>query len=357
MLDSQILDIFYNQIIKEAQTGRVDCFFKMNIVFNLIIDNNIITSCENLKQEGILIPTLKVTNKQLFDSLLIEYVKKAIETYDANNFNFLEDLQYMNLEGDINSLKSQYLVKYVICSLFANLSYYDFENPIEFLKSRIYMLDNTILNGDTLIDLGYLESIDARLYIIEENSPIKSETPYRLRGYLEYEDGYQLLLPEVYVGKTQDKYQVYGIQKTTKHSDVPETNYIKQIRKGFVSKINGAPEHYFLMAMVLLSLCQDKPIEIIPFLVERWNAKKIALNNKKDMSEEEKIEYQYNLQNNITNVFIRYFTKLAAVSEGLEIDSVPFEFYININDNFVSKAPVFNELYNKSKEYKQKKKL
>ena len=34
-MKDQILDIFYNKIVKEAQTGRVDCFFMMNMIFNL----------------------------------------------------------------------------------------------------------------------------------------------------------------------------------------------------------------------------------------------------------------------------------------------------------------------------------
>jgi len=355
MLDKKILDIFYNQIVKEAQNGRVDCFFMMNVCFNLIFENNPITEC-NLEYDGLLIPNLKISNKDIFDDLLITYVKKAMEHYDEKDFFFLEDLNYMNLSGDINLIKENYLIKYIICSLLANLSYYDFENPNEFLQARIEMFDNKVLNEDSIISLGNLETIGAKLYVIEEKSPIKSETPFRLRGYLEYEDGYKLLLPEVYVGETQDKYQVYGIQKTTKQSVVDETPYIKQIRKGLISKINGAPEHYFLMIMVLLALCKDKPIEVIPFLVERWNAKKISLYNKKGVSQEEMEMYQDNIQNNITNVFIRDFTKLEDVSTGLNFSAVPFEIddrlHIIMDEDFTSRAPVFNEIYNKVLEYK-----
>ena len=354
ILEGKILDIFYNQIVKEAQKGRVDCYFMMNLCFNLIIENEQKTFCD-VDYEGLLIPNLKISNKKLFDDLLIIYVKKALEIYDKTEFSFLEDLNYMNLTGDIDLIKENYLIKYIICSLFANLSYNDFENPLEFLQSRIEMFDNKILDDDSVVDLGYLETIGARLYVFEEKSPIKSETPYRLRGYLEYEDGYKLLLPEVYVGTTQDKYILYGLQKTTKRSDIDETNYIKQIRKGLISKINGVPEHYFLMIMVLLSLCHDKSIEVVPFLVERWNAKRISLSNKKDISKEEIEKYQENIQNNITNVFMRYFTKLEDVSTGLDFLSVPFEIddrlHIRMDDDFISRAPVFNEIYNKVLDY------
>lgn len=356
ILDKKIIDLFYNQIVKEAQSGRVDCFFMMNICFNLKLSNELVTKCNNLECDGILIPTLQISNKDVFDDLLITYVKKAMEQYDKKEFLFLEDLNYMNLSGNINLIKENYLIKYIICSLLANLSYYDFENPTQFLQARIEMFDNKVLNEDSIVFLGNLETIGAKLYVIEEKSPIKSETPYRLRGYLEYDDGYKLLLPEVYVGKTQDKYQVYGIQKTTKQSDIDEYSYIKQIRKGLISKINGAPEHYFLMIMVLLSFCQDKPIEVIPFLIERWNAKKISLYNKKIMSKEEMEVYQDNIQNNITNVFIRNFTKLEDVSNGLNFSSIPFDIddrlHIVMDKDFSSRAPVFNEIYNKVLEYK-----
>lgn len=199
MIDNQIIDIFYNQIAKEAKTGRVDCFFMTNIAFDLTVNNQTKELCDELEYDGILIPEIKINNKELFDSLLIQYVKKALETYDQKEFDFLDDVALI-YEDNIEARKSEYLIKYIICTLFANMSYYDFENPISFLTSRINMFDNKILNGDSEIDLGYLESIGARIHIIEEASPIKSETPYRLRGYLEYDDGNKLLLPEIYAG-------------------------------------------------------------------------------------------------------------------------------------------------------------
>ncbi len=359
-LDSKVIDIFYNQIAKEAQHGRVDCYFMMNIIFNLIIENNIKTQCDDLNYEGLLIPNLKITNKEIFDNLLTLYVEKALNHYDKSEFDFLEDLNYMNLEGDLNSIKYNYLIKYIICSLIANMSYTDFENPIEFLQNRIDMFDNKIIEDEDFTCLGHLNTIGAKLYIKEEKSPIKSETPYRLRAYLKYNDGYKLLAPEVYVGKAKDKYLVYGIQKTSKSSMDDAEKYLKQIRKGMIAKINGSPEHYFLMTMILLSLCNDKQIEVVPFLVERWNAKKMALSKKKDMTTNEAFEYQEKLQTNITNVFIRNFTKLEDVTEGIDILSSPFEIddrlHINVQDDLNSRAPLFNEIYNKVQEYKEENK-
>ena len=88
MTDTKIVDIFYTKIVPEAQKGKIDCYFKVNIAFDVIIDNKRISKCERLPYEGLLIPTLKITNKQLFDSMLIKYVKKASEFYNSTDFSF-----------------------------------------------------------------------------------------------------------------------------------------------------------------------------------------------------------------------------------------------------------------------------
>lgn len=358
MNDSQILEIFYNRIVPEAQHGKINFYFTANIAFNLVINNEIVSKCDELPYEGLLIPTLKISDKQAFDNLLIEYVKKAIEFYNPSDFSFLNNLNDKDIETV--ETKTSYLIKYIISTLFANASLNDFENPIKFLESRISMFENRVLNANGEVDLGYIDSIGARMYIEEEKSPIKSETPYRIKGYLQFDDDYKLLLPEIYVGNNGKKYQLYGIQKTTENSEIDERPYLKQIRKGFIAKINGAPEHYFLTVMLLLSLCNDKEIELIPFLIERWDAKRIAMYNKAkrlpNFSLYDIEEEQDKIQNNITNIFIRYITKLEDVSNGIDFTAIPYEsdtnLCIRVSDTFQSRSIAFNELFKLAKEYK-----
>ena len=159
----------------------------MNLIFNLNIENTLVSKCDDIEYDGVLIPTLKITNKELFDSLLVEYVEKAISFYDEKEFSFLEDIKYLYSDQDIEQLKEEYLIKYIICTLLANLSYSDFEYPLGFLEDRIEMFDNPILENKEL-DFD-LETINAKLHLVEEKSPIKTETPYRLTGYVEYDDG------------------------------------------------------------------------------------------------------------------------------------------------------------------------
>lgn len=359
MTNESILDIFYTQIIPEAQKGKIDCYFKINMPFNVIIENKEITKSPELPYNGLIIPTLRITDKISFDGKLIEYVKKAKDFYRASDYEFLNDLDFVS-DKDSNQQKEEYLIKYLIVMLFANATLSDFEYPLSFLDSRISMMDNNILDREEEIELGNIDSISAKMFIKEEVSPIKAETPYRIKSRLQFDDGYDLILPEIYVGKTNNKYQLYGIQKTTKNSDINERPYLKQIRKGFISKINGAPEHYFLAVMLFLSLCNDKEIEITPFLVERWNAKRIAMENKvsKDptYTMEDLERDQDKIQSNITDIFIRYFTKLEDVCIGLDFCSIPLEvdtdLHINIRDNFESRSVAFNELFQLVQEYK-----
>ncbi len=348
-MEDKILDIFYNKFIEEIKSGKIDCYFTLNIVFNVIIDNKLISKANELSYDGILVPTLKITNKKVFDKLLVEYVSIA-KTFYNKDFNFLDDLED-------ETLKEEYLIKYIIGTLFANASFSDFDNPINFLNTRINFFKNKILENE--IDF-YINSINARLYVNEVISPITCETPYRLESYLIFDDGYKLKLPNLYVGNDGTNYLLYAIQKIKNNNELEESIYLKQIRNGLVAKIKGAPEHYFIAVMLMISLCSDKDIVIVPFLIERWNAKRIAM-YKKSLSNENLLDMELNqekIQNNLTDILIRYFTKLESVSEGIEfssINEVDSNLYIKIKENFNSKSVAFNEIFNAVKENKYKK--
>ena len=79
IMEQQILDIFYNKIVQEAQTGRVDCFFMMNMIFNLNVENTQITSTKSIEKDGLLVPTLNITNKE-FDNKKLQLEDKIIST-------------------------------------------------------------------------------------------------------------------------------------------------------------------------------------------------------------------------------------------------------------------------------------
>ena len=65
---------------------------------------------------------------------------------------------------------------------------------------------------------------------------------------------------------------------------------------------------------------------------------------------------QDKIQTNITDIFIRYFTKLEDVSTGFDFSVIPLDFdaslHISIKDNFESRSVAFNELFELSRKYK-----
>lgn len=112
--------------------------------------------------------------------------------------------------------------------------------------------------------------------------------------------------------------------------------------------------------MLFLALCSDKEIEVVPFLIERWNAKRMASIDKVrkeiDKSLLEKEKEQENIQNNVTNILLRYFKKIEDVSKGLEFYAVPFDIdnnlHIMMKENVESRCIAFNELLELVTEYK-----
>ena len=80
-----VLDIFYNSVIKEATTGRINCFIYYNIAFSTKVYNDKEYECKIINDD-ILIPTLMIKEKDKFDALLTEYFDMALEFYDDKNF-------------------------------------------------------------------------------------------------------------------------------------------------------------------------------------------------------------------------------------------------------------------------------
>lgn len=356
MNDLKILDIFYKQIVPEAATGVIDCFMYMNIPFSTAVEDVRLTTDENISYDGIIVPNLNINNKKRFDSLLIKYVNEAKLYYreeldDYIPESFLEDeLNARNNLVDITDIKEEYIIKYCIATLFANASFNDFVDPVKFLEERISMFNNKLLESSEPASV-YLESIKAKLVYYEEISSIRNETPTRVASRLEYDDGYVLELPRVYMGKTDNNYVLYAIQKHDKNSNKDqEEQYIRQIRKGMYYKLKGAPEHFFVTIMLLAGLFNNEDILVNPILIERWNAKRIVLDKKElkgnDMSLE--MEGQDNLQNVITNGLIRYFTKMKDAGDGIIIDYYPFDvddkLHVRFTSDFISKSQIFNEI-------------
>ena len=136
--------------------------------------------------------------------------------------------------------------------------------------------------------------------------------------------------------------------------------------------------------MLFISLCSDKEIEVKPFLIERWNAKRKSMFNKvkanqylqllvndcEQLEHSEKLtkslikyffekeEEHDKLQSNITDNLLRYFTKLSDVTIGLDIISFPheadFSLKLKTAEAIESRSEAFNELFKLISDYKRR---
>ena len=344
MSEKDIIRVFYEHIIKEATHGRIDSFRYFNLPFNTLIRNNgeevmyrVDTSSPFLDKDGVY-PILEINNVELFNSLLIEYVHKALDFYDDSNFY---DEVLNGSEYDENRMISK--EKWIICSLIANMSYEDFANPYGYLESRISMFDNRTLDSEEEIDLGYVEMLKGRLYVREEKERIDYETPYvlkiKLHSDILNQDYY---LPDVRMGCCKGKSIFYCIQRELYNNN--DLEYVKfvnrqlhKVDQGLDVKDNTYENYgegnlkditpsFLISALIGCMLSKNKDIEVIPLLIERWYAKRIATRVKaeKRINKDEFIqledEKQVLLQNNLTQKFIRLFRRLSYHIDGIDYD-------------------------------------
>jgi len=344
----KIADIFYNNIVPEAQNGRIDCFVFYNIAFSTyIVDNDESYIC-NISNNDLLIPTLIIRDKNKFDSLLEEYVTLALSFYDDNNFD--EDILDYKLYDNKKRICKE---KAILALLFANATVEDFNNPINFLEKRINFINNSM---EEKHNLGYCEILNTMMQVSIEKDIINNETPYQFVIKILSYDGESYVLPKVKFGISDNNVYVYAIQN--------ENNQKNQLGKRINRILYKIGEGYNdgdylcddenlkdISASFLVSLnifvnyvktCGYNKIIVPSILVERWNAKKISSilrSNRYGYSVEKMIELEDSqdyLQRNLTNKLIRTFLRLGVHYNNIDIFSFPYEIdsclHININD-------------------------
>lgn len=352
------MDIFYNQIVKEAQDGRIDSYFIYNIIFNTGVENEYYQA-SNI-YEGLLIPTLNIKNKKEFEQLLYEYVNLCLDFYDDTNFP--EEILNDNLYTDHKICKE----KTIMTLLFSNATIDDFNNPTLFLKRRIDFIKNT---SENISDLGFCEILDCNLKIEIKKDTINNEMPYQF-SIVATKDNEEFVFPSIKFGISDNRLYVYAIQnkKYEKNSlakrinrilykigegfdgnsdnyDIYEQGNLKDVTPSFVVASNIFLSYFYKLGI--------NDVIISTILIERWNAKKIAnylkyKNNKLDLEGfKEPDDKQNEIQQNLTDKFIRTFLRLTHHYNGIEVESYPLEYdsnmHLSINDlsecnNYLLKA-------------------
>ena len=138
-----------------------------------------------------------------------------------------------------------------------------------------------------------------------------------------------------------DTLYIYAIQNIPQE----KTNYTKKINRalykvndGFtdesIADLKDTTASFLIVSAILLSFMQAKninKIKISSILIERWNAKRIAISKKakyKNLTNEETeklIKEQERIQANLTEKFLRTFLRLSEQYNNLNITAYPYE--------------------------------
>ena len=168
--------VFYDEIINEASTGRVDCFFMMNLLFSTYIreENKTIEAKKN--DDGrYLIPRLVIKNEESFNKLLTEYLALARKKYDLSIYQ--DELTFAGVEN-----YEQVINKIILTTLWANATYDDFSESEEFLRKQIaFLKDETFSEYEEPTIIGYSETLGGYVEVENIQETILNETPNSLK--------------------------------------------------------------------------------------------------------------------------------------------------------------------------------
>ena len=301
------INVFYDEIINEASTGRVDCFFMMNLLFSTYIreENKTIEAKKN--DDGrYLIPRLVIKNKESFNKLLTEYLSLARKKYDLSIYQ--DELTFVDVEN-----YEQVINKIILTTLWANATYDDFGESEEFLRKQIaFLKDETFSEYEEPTIIGYSETLGGYVEVENIQETILNETPNSLKiSVIEPETNERYTFPLVRYGIEDNKCYIYAVQKNKKYDE--ENKFKKrvnrrlfQIGENFDTK-NDTYENYgegnlkdvsasFVVASnIALGLLASKGITdiVVPsILIERWNAKEtgIVVKSKREENSQEYID-------------------------------------------------------------------
>ena len=338
--------VFYDEIINEASTGRVDFFFMMNLLFSTYLKEENKTIEAKKDDDGrYLIPTLVIKNKESFNKLLTEYLTLARTKYDLTKY--YEALEFSDIKNH-----EQVINKLILTTLWANATYDDFSDSEEFLRKQIsFLKDNTFSEYNEPTIIGYSEMLGGYVEIENISEPILNETPNSLKiSLVEPETNEKYTFPLVRYGIKDGKCYIYAVQKNKKF-DI-DNNFKKKVNRklfkigeNFDTK-NDTYENYkegnlkdvsasFVVASnIALGLLSSKGINdiVVPsILIERWNAKEknIIVRSGREENKEEYIETnkdEHNeIQRNLTEKLLRTFLRIISHNNTFEVMSYPFD--------------------------------
>jgi len=351
----EVLDIFYNEVIPEAAKGKIDSYFSLNILFNTYLVETNTKVSDEVNYDDVLVPTLMIKSKKVFDILLRKYINIAMEYYKDDKY--LKEAKLENKE-----------IKLLLSLLWSNATVEDYNNPNIFLVNRIAFLGQSLV--DTKIDFGYIPLLDGNLSLEIQRDLILNETPSKMVFSLCDKENNNYYFPEVKFGLHNNEVYFYAIQNKeqevnsytkkvnrilykvgdgfdslTDNYDLYEEGNLKDITASFLVVIN--------MAIAYLNSLGYSNIKVSSILPTRWNAKRMSIEEVakriKIFDGEKSFEEQNRIQNNLTQKFIRTFLRLAHHYEGMDVISYPYEndsyLHISLNDSLQCNNQLLKESF------------
>lgn len=366
--------IFFEEIVKDASVGDINCGFLVPICFGTreLVNGEYVDLGIPKDFGNMIIPTLLIKDRDKVVESIYEYVNLAKEFYkDEIILDYVDNKE-----------------KYIIASLLSNTLTSDF-NDIDLLFKRHsnFISDNTMLDFLEVTNLGYCDILKSNVVVKLNKQSIVQETPYALDIWLEDDDEEILYkFPSVRFGIDVDKAYIYAVQRS--ENDIVNKKIERILRKvgeGFDEKNSDKdpvenPENLYSInpwSLVALSIAipliknnsNVKEFVAPYFLVNRWNAPEVSYNIMKEkypdnykalQKKEEQILKQDIIQRNITDKFIRNFRRLEhhfsnfnIVSYQLENDSC---LHLQIDNEYNCNNTLLSEVSNLSNSYNNKNK-
>lgn len=293
------------------------------------------------KSEEFYRPNTSIKNIDQFERKLEEYIQ-AIQNSGKNFYKLDEEhtisSYFYYLVKTLTNSDSQDLTKYI--EVFTN-----------FVKDNIF---SSLLNerkiGEIELDKGEKQEYAVLAKRTEEY--YGSETPYTMRYALE-KKGFKYTMPFVRYGISEKEAYIYSIQRKGKI----KFNYprIKKINGKF-NKVNSGIKNErditpsmlisATMFMGMLKKAGIKKVKVADFLTRRFGHYIGISSNYEEASR---------IQENITNKFLRTYTRLVSQFDGIEISSYPNDvdsyMSIELGDKITSSNPLLNEFFRIGFEY------
>lgn len=365
------MDVFYDEIIKEAALGKIDCGFLIPICFDTkILEQGKLKDLTTAKYYyNVMAPTLIIKNKEQLNESMTNYANLARDFYSQD-------------ERVLDSSNAQ---KYILTSCLVNALPNDF-NDLNKLFERYsnFITDTSLSDFLETRDIGYSNILKSNILVTLEKQSVVEETPYAFHIELIGENNKKYTLPDVRFGISNGKAYVYAIQNMDKgDKDKTIERKMRKVGQGFDESstsrdpINNPENLYSVGPWDLISLAVTIPListysnveEFVApyFLVNRWNAVEIShqllkekyngdLDNPIVQRRLEKIKTHDSVQRNITDKFIRSFRRMGHHFSNIEIDSFPLEMdsslHFKVYNEMVCNNDLLGEIYSLSQNYK-----